>query len=728
MEALATFGPYTILRAIAQGRDSVSFAARFEGKTDRAYILALKVLRESLFRDRDFDDALLEELRMSVRLNHVNVAQTFDAGRVGDHRYIALEFVDGVPLALLGKAVDPGQRAVTTEVAAFICAEACAGLAYAHGRRDERGKVLGIAHSRVTPRTVLLSKSGLVKVVDFGLSAALTAARVPFDEDDDRHYIAPEVQRGEEYDRRADIFSVGALAYHLLTGRRIYEGETGDALEEKGRRGYVPAIRDIDGDVPEALAELVDTALASDPEKRFDDATQLRSGLAAWLRRNSPGFGRHRLKTYLNRLLPAATYGLLPDDDWETLHRKHFKALDPDSIVHDKVESDPSVPATKDAIAALMDDPDIPTLGQIDVSRMTTGAHPTVRDRATALAASRTPRPMNRGAAATSASKKAPPPMPGAGTTRSLVPSVPVITQPEVFASKQADEPEKPSVLDAPPTPTSAESQAPAAAPETPRPVASSSADLEDDGSPHVEIPADVDEPAGIEIDPTMVYDDSIDYGEQVSAVAEADALTRPPRAWGNIIGVVLGLALLGGLAYGGKWYVDQQAAIAGATTTAAPAVFITSRPQGATVLFDGDDSGLTTPVTLTELPAAATSVSVVLAGFDAPEARTLDPAAPAPQIRFDMEPSAHRIRIDSDPQGAEVIHEGDVVGVTPYVLGPVRRDYRQGVDLMLRLDGYFDEHVSIDWAPGANESNVRRPLRVDPDYVPPEPDAEEPS
>ncbi len=730
MEALAAFGPYTILRAIAAGTDSVSFAARFEGKKDQEHILALKVLRPELTSDEAFAAKLLDEMRMAVRLNHVNVAQTFDFGRAPEGpSYVALEFVDGVPLGLLQAAVDSGQKAVTTEVAAFICAEACAGLAYAHGRRDERGKLLGITHSRVTPRTVLMSKSGLVKVVDFGLGRALTAAEKPLTDVLDQHFVAPEVLRGEAFDQRADIFSIGALAYLLFTGQHIYEDATGDELDEKARRGYVPAIRDIDGAVPEDIAVLVDQALSSDPEKRFADATELRSGLAAWLRRNSPGFGRHRLKTYLNRLLPATTYGLLPGSEWETLHRKHFRPYDADSLIHESIETDATISTTKDDITPLLENPDVPGLGELDVARMATGAHPSVLDRAHARATVRTPATQRRPSMTGRPRKvRTPPPMP----TVPIIP-VPQSTAAARTAPKSADEPVRTPAPDVPEvfasrTPPELDAPAAQAKPSvvSAPPKASAAAAPAEDDELNIVIPTDVPEREGIEIDPNLVYDDSIDYGDQVLAVAEADALTRPPRSWGSIIGVVFGIALLAGLAFGGKWFVDQQAAIAGATTAPQVSVFVTSRPQGAAIVVDGQDTGLITPAPLRSIPAATASVTVRMAGFDPAAPQTLDPAVPPGQMQFQLEPAEHRIRVDSDPQGAEVIHDGEVVGVTPMQVGPVRRDYRQGVDLVLRMDGYFDEHLSVDWAPDQGESSVRRPLRVDPNYVPPEPTGDE--
>ena len=689
MDALAGFGPYTLIRAIAATTDSVSFAARFEGRKDTEHILAVKAIEPEVTSDPALRDKLVDEIRLAVRLNHVNVAQTFDIGEVEGLMYIALEFVDGIPLQMVQNAVAPRQKAVTAEVATFIAVEVCAGLAYAHGRRDERGRMLGIVHSRPSPRTVLLSKSGLVKVVNFGLARVVTDARQDATEEDDLHFLAPEVVRGDQYDKRADVFSVGAIAYQLLTGHRIYEGAHGDGLRQKAERGYVPAVLDVDPDVPEPLATLVDRALAADPEDRFQEATELRSGLGAWLRRNSPGFGRHRLKSYLHRLLPETTSGLLPEGEWQTLHRKNFRFYDPDSLIAENVDSEPDVPTEKDDLRPLMVAPDLPEIIQLDITRMRTGAHATVREQAIGAAQRRgsgtLPRvPTGQVRRVTNAPPVNAAPLPDAAPA----PRTPAAAdEPEVFVTQSYEEDEGVADPDAGPA--------------------------DDTGYGHIE------EDAGgpVQIDPDMVYDDSVpdDFGR--AAVAEAEAQDAFSRSGPSLVGILLALILLGAAGFGVKYALDL--ANAEPSIEAGPVrVFITSRPQGATILVDGQSSHATTPSPLSDYPDGESFITVELSGFETPAAQTLNSAAPASELAFDLLPAPHTIRVNSDPAGAQVLYLGEQVGVTPLALGPIRVDHRRGVDVVLRMDGYLDEQVSVDWAPGEPESSVRRPMHIDPNYV----------
>ena len=689
MDALAGFGPYTLLRAIAATQDSVSFAARFEGRKDTEHVLAIKAIEPEVTSDASLREKLVDEIRLAVRLNHVNVAQTFDLGEVDGLTYIALEFVDGIPLQMVQNAVAPRQKAVTAEVATFIAVEACAGLAYAHGRRDERGRMLGIVHSRPSPRTVLLSKSGLVKLVNFGLARVVTDVRADATEDEDLHFLAPEVVRGDVYDKRADVFSVGAIAYQLLTGHRIYEGAHGDGLRQKAERGYVPAVLDVDPEVPEPLATLVDRALAADPEDRFQDATELRSGLGAWLRRNSPGFGRHRLKSYLHRLLPETSYGLLPDGDWQTLHRKNFRFYDSDSLIAETVESEPDVPTEKADLRPFMVAPNLPEIIQLDITRMRTGAHATVREQAIGAAQRRgsgaLPRvPTGQVRRVT----KAPPvnaaPLPEAAPA----PRTPAAAdEPEVFATRTYDdEGDQPSALD---------------------------------GSPDESHYGHIEEDAGgpVQIDPDMVYDDSVpdDFGR--AAIAEAEAEAAFSRSGPSPFGILLALILLGAGGFGVKYALDL--ANAKPTIEAAPVrVFVTSRPQGATIVINGQSTRATTPSPLAEYPDGESTITVELTGFETPPAQTLSSTTPAAELSFELLPAPHTIRVNSDPPGAQVVYLGEQVGVTPLALGPLRVDHRRGVDVVLRMEGYLDEQVSVDWAPGEPESSVRRPMHLDPNYV----------
>ena len=560
MSQLASFGPYVLHRAIASNPIAVSFAASYR-PVEGTQLVAFKVFRDEATVHPPVVDALVDEATRVARLNHVNIANTFDLCAHEASWYAVSEFVDGLPLIALLAAAGGGQRTLTTEVSAFLCAEVAAGLGYAHARKDPRGQSLDIVHAGIGPHCVMLSRGGIVKVADFGLSRAMLLTGLldraqPFR----LQFTAPEVVRGDAIDARADLFSLGALGHLMLTGRTIYAGKTGEALRDAAALGYVPPSAQTDPALPPALAAVLDRALQPDPADRFEDATAMREALGDWLRIEAPGFGRHRLRNYMERLLPASTYDLLPDTTWTPLHRKDFAPRDPASVLHESPTPWAGETETRPPLAPLLVDPELPNLGELDLSQMVTGAHPTIRAGGNALADA-----VRSGARPISAAPIA---------TMAAAPPEPADVPAPEPASEPASEPE-------------------------PEPE-----------------PIDYDALA------SETYDDTVDADALARAAREELRASRRPQRNGPIL-ALFGLLLLGAAGYG-AWIALETARTDAAVEPAATApVFITSRPQGATVFIDGEVTEHTTPVAL-PIPQRV-AIHVALDGYQA--------SAPQPAI-----------------------------------------------------------------------------------------------
>lgn len=702
MSELASFGPYSILSAIAANAVAVSFAARYRpGPSDQ--LVALKIFKSEATIHPPFTDALVEEARRVARLNHVNVAPVFDLGEHEDTWYAVSEFVDGIPLLALLAAVGGGQRALATEVSAFICAEAAAGLAYTHGRRDERGQPLGLVHTGLGPHSLMLSKSGVVKVTDFGIARAVLLTGLSDRAQPHRmQFTAPELLRGDEVDHRADLFSLGAIAHLMLTGRYIYDGASGDELRERAERGYVPRVLDTDPDVPEALATVIDRALKPNPADRFEDAAKLRGEIGEWLRVHAPGFGRHRLRNYMTRLLPQSTYGLLEDRSWSSLHRKDFQPRDPSSKIFDEVTPWAGDDGTRDDVKPLLDAPRLPDLGGIDLRKLLTGAHPTVRDTSgSGIAVA-----VTAGATAVRSS----------GAQRRTMVSTPRtdVESPVAAAASTAS------------AATAADTPAPA---RTDRPAGSTTGDGDpnatgsdvDESSAPATPPAssapEAPEPADEDIDfaalASETYEDDIDDEALARAARDEVRAARRANRTSPVLAIVAVL-LLAGVGYGA--YTMWQQASAGATPAAASdaGVFITSRPQGAEILVDGEPTGLRTPASLTDLPATGeVSLSLALAGFEAPPAETVRIGATR-RLTLELQPEPHTLSIVSEPAGATVFVEGRDVGSTPLELGPERWDPRDGVAIEVFADGHHTLRQTLSWEAGEPRSEHRLTLEAE--------------
>jgi hypothetical protein len=231
-----------------------------------------------------------------MALSHQNIVPVFDFGRAGDELFLAMEYVDGRDLATaLSRARERGVRIAPT-LAAFIGAECCAALAYAHEMRFDDGTI-GVVHRDVTPRNILLSWSGEVRLTDFGV-AALRREDIAVIRGTP-HYMAPEQARGEGVDARADLYSLAMVLHEAVTGTRVRSADPEAAFEE-ARVGDLPPLPD---DLPIELVAVIARATSPRPEHRFADARELQDALAEIARgaRGAPG---RILADWLNALFP----------------------------------------------------------------------------------------------------------------------------------------------------------------------------------------------------------------------------------------------------------------------------------------------------------------------------------------------------------------------------------------------------------------------------------------
>jgi len=268
-------GRYELLRPLARGGMAEIYLARRRAAGIEK-LLVVKRLRAERAGDARFLELFVREARLSMSLTHQNIVPVFDFGRSGDQVFLAMERVEGKDLG--GSLARPGAEPLPPVVAAFIAAECCQALDYAHRRKREDGTNLGVVHRDVTPRNVLISWSGEVKLTDFGI-AALAG------EETSRligtpAYMAPEQARGEAIDARADLYGTGLVLREALTGRRARPGGDRDALIEAARRGelapWPPGY-------PEGLVAIIDRATAADPAARFSDARSMLAALDAFI-------------------------------------------------------------------------------------------------------------------------------------------------------------------------------------------------------------------------------------------------------------------------------------------------------------------------------------------------------------------------------------------------------------------------------------------------------------
>ncbi len=277
---------YRITERIAAGGMAEVFKGVAESLQGFRKSVAIKRVLPELAKNKKFIAMFLDEARLSLHLQHANIVQVFDIGHADETYFIVMEFVEGVDLkAILEWRRRIGKR-LTIGQTIYIIMEVCKGLAYAHDAvHPETGKPLGIVHRDVSPPNVLFSKNGEVKVADFGLAKATgqLEATDPGVVKGKMSYLSPEAARGEEVDQRADIFAVGILLYEMLTGKRLFYGETDYQTVEQVRAGKIPPIAAQNPEVEPEIEDVCRKALARRVDDRFQTATDLQDALAHYL-------------------------------------------------------------------------------------------------------------------------------------------------------------------------------------------------------------------------------------------------------------------------------------------------------------------------------------------------------------------------------------------------------------------------------------------------------------
>jgi eukaryotic-like serine/threonine-protein kinase len=276
------FGPFILERRIAVGGSAEVFLARPKLGVVPAPRLVVKRLLPAN-REAEEYDRLEREARLHKAVVHPNVVTVFGAGMVGDEPYLAMEYVEGVDLYRLVRRAEGEERRIPVELAVYVVRRVAEALDSVHSAKDESGQELHIIHRDVTPSNVYLSVDGDVKLGDFGIARMKNrskGAKPTAGLKGKFGYLSPEQVAGEPFDHRADLFSLAVLLGELLIGERVFPGS--------GQLAVLLAIRDVNIEplrryapqLPTALFQVCEKALARAPGDRFQSAHDLAEALA----------------------------------------------------------------------------------------------------------------------------------------------------------------------------------------------------------------------------------------------------------------------------------------------------------------------------------------------------------------------------------------------------------------------------------------------------------------
>nr|WP_216618072.1 serine/threonine-protein kinase [Corallococcus carmarthensis] len=264
-------------------------------------LVAIKRILPNIAEDEEFISMFIDEAKISVQLTHANIAQIYELGQIASSYFISMEYIPGKDMrAIFDRCRKKGEPAPVPLVA-FCVAKMCEGLDYAHRKKDGMGRELNIVHRDISPQNVLVSFEGEVKVIDFGIAKAAGKAtktqagilKGKFG------YMSPEQIRGLPLDRRSDVFAIGVCLYEMLTGERLFVGDSDFSVLEKVRKAEVPSPSTYNRRIPEALERIVLKSLAKDVEERYQYASELGDDLQRFLLTSDSIFGRKDLMQYM---------------------------------------------------------------------------------------------------------------------------------------------------------------------------------------------------------------------------------------------------------------------------------------------------------------------------------------------------------------------------------------------------------------------------------------------
>jgi len=301
---MAQHGRYTVVRKLANGGMAEIFLASQTGHEGFQKPVVLKRILGAIYADPQFRNMLIDEAHISMSLTHSNIVQVLDLGLAGGRYFLVLELIDGWDL---GHIIQRGRAAgflLPGNLGLFIVTEVCRALAYAHAKRGADGQPLGIVHRDVSPKNVLISEHGEVKLADFGIAKAMNKrehtgtgvvkGKVAF--------MSPEQGLGKPIDGRSDVFSLGTLLYVLSVGVKPFDATTDlETLLRVQRADFKPPNK-VRPDLGPELVSVIMRAMKFAPEERYQTADEMLLDLERLLRSLYGGVGQTELKQYLAEL------------------------------------------------------------------------------------------------------------------------------------------------------------------------------------------------------------------------------------------------------------------------------------------------------------------------------------------------------------------------------------------------------------------------------------------
>jgi serine/threonine protein kinase len=297
-------GRYEIVCPLAQGGMASVYVGRLLGMAGFERLVAVKLIHPHLAAESSFVEMFLDEARIAARIHHPNIGEIIEVGEDDGLYFMVGELIVGQNLRMLGKKNRKTGRSLPPAFWAKIIAHVCRGLHAAHELKGPDGEPLGLVHRDISPRNILVSYDGFIKLIDFGV--ALAKGRITHTDvgtvKGKIGYMSPEQVSGEVVDRRGDIFGLGVVLYQMVTWKLPFPGKSDiEKLQKVASGDFIHPSKHVAG-FDKSLEDLILKAMTVDPADRFPTALAMQEELEKYVQDSGENVGTKAMSDIMHEL------------------------------------------------------------------------------------------------------------------------------------------------------------------------------------------------------------------------------------------------------------------------------------------------------------------------------------------------------------------------------------------------------------------------------------------
>ncbi len=294
---------YILLDLIGTGGMAEVYKCKLQGRQGFEKLIVLKKLLPHAAQDSEIITNFINEARLAALLQHENIAQVYDFGESNGSYFIAMEYLFGKDLHNIAIRARESDKPIGPENSLLIALKICEAMEYAHSLKDFQNRPLNIIHRDLSPHNIFITFDGKIKIIDFGIARAeLRDTRTKIGVVKGKiSYMSPEQLTGKEIDHRSDIFSIGILLYEMLSGKRMYSGDTATLIRKCMQVEY-DALEKINPDLPKPIYNILHKALEKDRSKRYQSCTPMIADISECLFSIIEKPNTQKLKHYIRQL------------------------------------------------------------------------------------------------------------------------------------------------------------------------------------------------------------------------------------------------------------------------------------------------------------------------------------------------------------------------------------------------------------------------------------------